>query len=145
MGWTTKGSEFESLRDKNFLFSTSSWTVFGSIQPTMGFSLGVRRLEREVDHSPQSRVEIKNTRTWVCTSMSSWRGASSKVSCYILSLTNILSSAPCSQTFFISFLGWRLCSYSRNSLLHLRRPVSAITQSGNWALSSATLTQLTFS
>jgi hypothetical protein len=47
-----------------FLFTTASRTALGPIQPPIqwvpvALSLGVKRLEREADHSPPSSAEVK--------------------------------------------------------------------------------------
>jgi hypothetical protein len=57
-------------RVKNFLFSKSSRPAVGSTQsPNQlvpgALSSGVKRPGREVDHSPQTRAEVK--RMWICT------------------------------------------------------------------------------
>jgi hypothetical protein len=53
-GWTADGSEFESSRIKNFLFSTSSRPALRSTQPPIQWMLGVlsQRPGREADHLP---------------------------------------------------------------------------------------------
>jgi hypothetical protein len=60
-------------RVKNFLFSTSSRPALGTTHPPShgvagggGLSPGVKRLEREVEHSPPASAEVKNM--WICTS-----------------------------------------------------------------------------
>jgi hypothetical protein len=67
-GWTTEGSDFESCKVKNFLFSTSSRPAQGPIQPPIQWVLGVlsqgiKLPGREADNSPPTNAE------------SSWRSA----------------------------------------------------------------------
>jgi hypothetical protein len=55
MGWTTKGSEFESRWGKNFLFSMSPRPALGPTQPPIqwvpvAISPGVKRPGRETDY-----------------------------------------------------------------------------------------------
>jgi hypothetical protein len=66
-----EATEFESGRVKNFLFSTSSRPALGSTQPPTqwvpgALFPGVKRLGREVDHSPPTSAEIK--KMWIYTS-----------------------------------------------------------------------------
>jgi hypothetical protein len=66
-----QGSEFESGRVKNFLFSTSSRPALGSTQPPIQWvpgtlSPGLKRPGREADHSPRASAEIK--KIWTYTS-----------------------------------------------------------------------------
>jgi hypothetical protein len=72
-GWTTEGSLFESRRMKNCLSSMSSSPAPGSTQPLIQWvpgatSPGVKRQEREADHSPPVSVEVK---IWIYTSTTS--------------------------------------------------------------------------
>jgi hypothetical protein len=72
MGWTTKGTEFESsYRVKNFLFSTSSRLAVGSTQPPIQWvpgvlSLGVKQPGHEADQSPPKSAKVK--KMWIYTS-----------------------------------------------------------------------------
>jgi hypothetical protein len=50
-------------RVKNFLFSTFSRQAMGSTQPPIQWVLGVKRSEREADHSPPTSAEVK--KTWI--------------------------------------------------------------------------------
>jgi hypothetical protein len=55
-----------------FLLTTASRTVLGPTQPSIqrlsgALSLGVKRPEREVDHSPPSSAEVKNTWSYTST------------------------------------------------------------------------------
>jgi hypothetical protein len=64
-GWTIGVLGFDSLRGLGiFLFTTVSRTVLGPTQPPLqwvrgALSLGVKRPEREADHSPPSSAEVK--------------------------------------------------------------------------------------
>jgi hypothetical protein len=77
-----RGRNSSPGRVKNFLSSTSSRLALGSTQPPIqlvsgALSPGVKRPEREADHSPPNSAEVRNT--WIYTSLphtSSWRGAS---------------------------------------------------------------------
>ena len=55
-----------------FLYSGTSVRALGPTQPSIkwvpGASQGMKRQEREVDHSPLSGVEVRNE--WSCTSVS---------------------------------------------------------------------------
>jgi hypothetical protein len=55
-------------RVKNFLFSTSPRPALGSTQPPIKWVPGVKRAEREADHSPPASVEVK--KMWIYTSTS---------------------------------------------------------------------------
>jgi hypothetical protein len=55
-------SGFESGWVKNFLF-TSSRPALGSTQPPIQWVPGVKRQEREADHSPPASAEVK--KTWI--------------------------------------------------------------------------------
>jgi hypothetical protein len=65
-GWTIGVLGFDSRRGLGiFLFTNASRTALGHTQPPIqwipgALSLGVKRLEREVDHSPPSSAEVKN-------------------------------------------------------------------------------------
>jgi hypothetical protein len=67
-GWTIGVVGFDYRRGLGiFLFTTTSRTALGPTQPPTqwlpgAFSLGVKRLGREVDHSPPSSAEVKE---WV--------------------------------------------------------------------------------
>jgi hypothetical protein len=55
-----------------FPFSTASRTVLGLTHPAIqwisrALSAGVKRLERESDHSPPSRAEVKNAWSYTST------------------------------------------------------------------------------
>jgi hypothetical protein len=70
MGWMTEGSEFEFGRLKNFLFSTFSRPAVGSTQSLIqwvlgAFFLGIKRLEREADHSPPASAKVR--KMWIYT------------------------------------------------------------------------------
>jgi hypothetical protein len=69
-GLDDRGVEFESGRVKMFLFSTSYRPVLESTQPPIQWvpgapSPGVKRLGREVDHSPPTSTEVK--KMWIYT------------------------------------------------------------------------------
>jgi hypothetical protein len=57
---------FDSRRELGtFLFTTASRTALGSTQPPVqwvpgALSVGVKRLEREADHSPPCSAEVQN-------------------------------------------------------------------------------------
>jgi hypothetical protein len=65
MGWTIAVLGFESLRGLGiFLFTTAFRTALGTTQPPFqwvqgALSLGVKRLRREVNHSPPYSAEVK--------------------------------------------------------------------------------------
>jgi hypothetical protein len=75
MGWTMKGSEFESLYGKTFSLLYLVQTDLRPIQPPtqwvpgLLFS-GVKRQERETDHSPLTSAEVK--KTWIYASTPSY-------------------------------------------------------------------------
>jgi hypothetical protein len=54
-------------RVKNFLFSKSSRPALGSTQPPIQWVPGVKRLGREVDHSPPTSAEVKKMWTYTST------------------------------------------------------------------------------
>jgi hypothetical protein len=59
-------------RLRSYLYSTASRPTLGSIQPPIqwvpvALSLGVKRLEREADHSPPTSAEVK--KKWIYTSI----------------------------------------------------------------------------
>jgi len=64
----------------NFLFVTASRPALGPNQPPIHcvqevVTLAVRRPGREIDHSPPSRAEVKNTWRYTSTpNTSPWRG-----------------------------------------------------------------------
>jgi hypothetical protein len=67
-------------RGKTFLFSTASRPALGATKPPTqwvpeALSLGVKRPERESDHSPPSSAEIKNSGVTALFPMSSWHSA----------------------------------------------------------------------
>jgi hypothetical protein len=65
MGWTIGVLGIDSWRGLGiFLFSTVSKTALGPTQPPIqwvpgALSLGVKRSEREADHSPPFSAEVK--------------------------------------------------------------------------------------
>jgi hypothetical protein len=73
MGWTIGVLGFDSRwRLGIFLFTIASRTALGPTQPPIkwvsrALSLGVKRLEREADHSPPSSAEVKHA--WSYTSI----------------------------------------------------------------------------
>jgi hypothetical protein len=73
VGWTIGILAFDSQWGLEiFLFTTASRTALGSIQPPMqwvpgALSMGVKRPEREADHSPPSSAEVKNTWSYTST------------------------------------------------------------------------------
>jgi hypothetical protein len=77
----SRGQSSSLGRGKNFLFSMSSRPVLGPIQPPIqwvngALSSGVKRPEREADHSPPTSEEIKKTWIYKATSHTpSWRSA----------------------------------------------------------------------
>jgi hypothetical protein len=81
MGWKTKGSEFESRWEQEFSFvhvvQTGSGVQPASYLMSTGESFpGVKRPEREADHSPPTSAEVK--KTWIHTFSHhtfSWRSA----------------------------------------------------------------------
>jgi hypothetical protein len=73
---------FDSRRGLGvILFTTASRTALEPTQPPIqwvpgALSLGVKRPEREADHSPTSSAEVKNAWSYPpLPSTSSWRGA----------------------------------------------------------------------
>jgi hypothetical protein len=81
LGYGLDDREFDSWQGLEiFLFTTAFRPALGPTQPpiqsvTGTVSLGVKRAEREDDHSPLSSAEVKNA--WSYTSAfhtSSWRG-----------------------------------------------------------------------
>jgi hypothetical protein len=71
MGWTTEGSEFESLWRQEFsllhVVQTSSWVHTASYPMGTGASFpGIKRPGREADVSHTNIDEIK--KTWIYTS-----------------------------------------------------------------------------
>jgi hypothetical protein len=68
-GWLS-GQSWSPSRDKIFLLSTSFRPALGPAQPTIRRVPGVRLLECEVEHSPPTRTEVKNT--WIYTSTLSY-------------------------------------------------------------------------
>jgi hypothetical protein len=71
----------DSRQWKVFLFSTASTPALGPTQPPIQWvpgvlSPGIKRQEREADHSPPSSAEVKNGGAIPpLLRMSSWRGA----------------------------------------------------------------------
>jgi hypothetical protein len=82
-GWTVEVLRFDSRRGLGiFLFTTASRTTLEPIQPSIqwvpgSFSLGVKRPEREADHSPPSSAEVKECVELYLrfSNTPSWRGA----------------------------------------------------------------------
>jgi hypothetical protein len=73
MDWTIVVLGFDSRRRLGiFLFTTASRTALGPTQPPLqwvpgALSLGVKRPEREGDHSPPSSAEVKNSWSYTST------------------------------------------------------------------------------
>jgi hypothetical protein len=73
VGWTIGVLGFDFRRGLGiFLFTTVSRTALGPTQPPMqwvpgALSLGVKRPEREADHSPPSSAEVKNAWSYTST------------------------------------------------------------------------------
>jgi hypothetical protein len=97
-GWTIGVLGFDSRRGLGiYLFTTASRTALGPTQPPIqwvpgALLLGVKRLERETDHSPPSSAEVKE---WVELYLHSpntppWRGAQLKTSTGTLLLLLLL-------------------------------------------------------
>jgi hypothetical protein len=71
---------YRFLSDENRLVTcnTESRPALGSIQPPIqqvpgALSAGVKRLEREADHSPSSSAEVKNVWRYTSAPSKSWR------------------------------------------------------------------------
>jgi hypothetical protein len=80
MGYALDGRDLIPSKSKIFLFSIASRPAQGPTQPPIqciprAHSLGVKRLEREVDHLPLSSAEVKNGEAIPPPSMSSWHSA----------------------------------------------------------------------
>jgi hypothetical protein len=58
MGWTTE-VRF-SAGEGIFLFTTASNPALGPIQPSIQWEPGIKRPEREADHSPPPIADVKN-------------------------------------------------------------------------------------
>jgi hypothetical protein len=65
-GLDDRGESSSPGRVKNFHFSISSRLALGSTQPPIKWVPGVKRQEREADHSPPTSAEIK--KVWIYTS-----------------------------------------------------------------------------
>jgi hypothetical protein len=77
--WRPRGQSSRFGRGETVVFSTSSKQVLGPIQPIIqripDIISGVKRLEREADHSPTT-VKVKNTEIYTFTPHTpSWRSA----------------------------------------------------------------------
>jgi hypothetical protein len=63
MGYGLNGQGFIPSRGKIFLFSTASRPAMGPTQPpikwVLGDFLGVKRPQREANHSPPTSAEVK--------------------------------------------------------------------------------------
>jgi hypothetical protein len=71
-GWTIGILGFNTRRGLGiFIFTTASTTALGPTQPIQwvpgALSLGVKRLDREADHSPPSSAKVKNAWSYTST------------------------------------------------------------------------------
>jgi hypothetical protein len=86
VGWTIKVLGFDSWWELGiFLFTTTSRTALGPTQPSIqwvpgAFSLGVKHLGHEADHSPPSSAKVKECMELYIHSPDtfSWHGAQLK-------------------------------------------------------------------
>jgi hypothetical protein len=93
MGWKIAVLGFDSQWGWEFFSTTTSRTVLGPTQPPIQWvpgdlSLGVKRQEREADHSPPSSAEVKEYVELYLHSpnMPSWHGVQLKYSTETLPL-----------------------------------------------------------